>query len=295
MLVACVLSPSIAIAHEAGRPAASPSGWDLAVVSLLSAGGLLYALGSWRLAQRGARVRPVERAAFWVGWAVLVLAVAPPMDRAAAWRFSSHMTQHELLMLVGAPLVVVGRPVTPWLVALPPAWRPHAAAGLQSRAMSGAWRAMTAPAVAWALHGVVIWVWHVPVLYEAAVRSEAVHAFQHATFVGTAILFWWGLVYGRYGRAAYGAAVLFVFVTALHTGILGALFTFSSAPFYPLYVARAAERGVDALTDQQLAGLVMWIPAGVILMLFGLGLLLAWLSEAERRERHRQEARRRAG
>jgi putative membrane protein len=128
-----------------------------------------------------------------------------------------------------------------------------------------------------------VWLWHVPVLYEAAVRNEAVHAVQHATFVATAVLFWWGLVYGRYGRAAYGASALFVFVTMIHTGALGALFAFSTSPYYPLYAERASDAGFDPVLDQQLAGLFMWIPAGLVLTVFALALMLAWLSESDRR------------
>src|SRR5690606_11862262 len=118
-------------------------------------------------------------------------------------------------------------PIVPWLWALPDRLRPAAAAGLQQRAVGGTWRRLTAPVVAWGLHGATIWAWHVPAFYEAAVRHEGIHAVQHATFVGTAVLFWWGLVYGRYGRAAYGASVLFVFTTMVHTGLLGALFVLS--------------------------------------------------------------------
>jgi cytochrome c oxidase assembly factor CtaG len=210
-------------------------------------------------------------------------AVAPPVDAASAVAFSSHMAQHELLMLIGTPLMIAGRPILPWLWALPHRLRPAAASGMQCRAISRAWRWLTMPALAWALHGAVVWVWHAPPLYEAALRSEAVHAFQHATFVATAVLFWWGLVYGRYGRAAYGASALFVFVTMMHTGALGALFALSSASYYPLYRERAAAAGIDPVADQQLAGLYMWIPSGLVLTLFGLALMLAWLSEAERR------------
>lgn len=270
-------------AHDGPHAAAGPSSWDVAILVALAAGAALYAVGSVRLVARGARVRRVERAAFWIGWSAIVAAVAPPMDRAAAQLFSMHMAQHELLMLIGAPLMIVGRPIVPWLWALPASLRPRAAGGLQSSAVTRAWRWFTTPVVAWGLHGATIWVWHVPALYEAAVLNEGIHAFQHATFVGTAVCFWWGLVYGRYGRAAYGASALYVFVTSMHTGILGALFTLSGAPFYPLYAGRAAEAGVDPVVDQQLAGLYMWIPAGLIFTLFGLALVLAWLSEAERR------------
>ena len=271
-------------AHEAeGAIAYRPSSWDMAVMVLLVAAGAMYLIGTLQLSRRGARVRTVERAAFWIGWCAMVAAVAPPMDGAAAEAFSSHMAQHEMLMLIGAPLVIVGRPILPWLWALPDRFRPVAAGGLQSSVLSPVWRALTLPALAWAIHGAVVWLWHLPALYEAALQSEAVHAAQHATFVGTAVLFWWGLVYGRYGRAAYGASALFVFVTMIHTGALGALFAFSNSPYYPLYAARASAAGVDPVFDQQLAGLYMWIPAGFVLTVVGLALMLAWLSESDRR------------
>jgi putative membrane protein len=261
------------------------SGWDVAVLALLALGAVLYAVGARRLAGRGARIRRVERGAFWTGWLATVAAVSPPVDRASAALFSAHMAQHELLMLVGAPLMVVGRPIVPWLWALPAALRSRAGGGLQSPVSSTVWRQLTRPLVAWSLHGAAVWLWHVPAFYETAVLDEGVHAIQHATFVGTAVLFWWGLVYGRYGRAAYGASVLYVFTTMVHTGVLGALFALSTSPYYPLYGARAAAAGIDAVSDQQLAGLVMWVPAGLVLMAFGLALVVAWISESERRSR----------
>jgi putative membrane protein len=278
----------IVFAHETVLPAWHTSAWDAAALVLLFAGGLGYALGSLRLARRGAHVRPAERASFWIGWTALLGAIAPPLDRAAALTFSAHMAQHELLMLVGGPLMIVGRPIVPWLWALPLPARMQAGVGLQHRAPTWLWRVATTPLVAWGLHGVAVWLWHVPAFYEAAVRNEAIHAFQHATFVATAVLFWWGLVYGRYGRAAYGASALYVFTTMTHTGVLGAMFALSTSPFYPLYAERAQAIGVDPARDQQLAGLVMWIPAGAVLMVFGLVLVVAWIAESERRLGHRR-------
>ncbi len=284
--VVVMLDVRVALAHEAHEAApVGPSSWDIAIMLLLLAGGAMYLVGTVQLHRRGARVRIVERVAFWVGWVAMFAAVAPPMDAAAAAAFSSHMAQHELLMLIGAPLMIVGRPILPWLWSLPLRVRPAAAGGLQNRGVAGAWRWLTLPAFAWALHGAVIWIWHAPVFYEAALRSEAVHALQHATFVGTAVLFWWGLIYGRYGRAAYGASALFVFVTMVHTGALGALFAFSNSPYYPLYLERASASGIDPVGDQQLAGLYMWIPSGIVLTVFALALMLAWLSESDRRAR----------
>ena len=127
--------------------------------------------------------------------------------------------------------------------------------------------------------------WHVPRLFERALENQSVHAFQHLCFFGTAALFWWTLVQGRYGRAGYGAGVLFVFLTSMHSGILGALMTLGRTLWYPAYDAPARAAGVDPLRDQQLAGLIMWIPAGIIFMVVGLALCAAWLGEAERRGR----------
>jgi putative membrane protein len=267
------------IAHVIVTPGISP--WDGLAVAVLLAGGVLYALGQRRMMQHGS-LRPIERGAFWAGWLVMLAAVLPPIDRIAVERFSVHMLQHELLMLVGVPLLIAGRTLPTCLWGIPPAWRPVVARILQEQRTAATWRLLTSPVIAWVLHGAIIWIWHVPRLYELAVRDEAVHALQHMMFVGTSVLFWWGLVYGRYGRAGYGASVFYVFTTAVHTGILGAVFTLNPSPLYAVYV----ERAPDPLADQQLAGVVMWVPAGLILTLAGLGFFAAWLGEAERRSRH---------
>jgi putative membrane protein len=167
------------------------------------------------------------------------------------------------------------------MLALPTPTRRAAAGVLTQGAVGGAWRFLSAPVVAWALHGLAVWIWHVPALYEGAVYHEGLHFLEHATFVGTAVLFWSGLVYGRYGRAGYGASVFFVFTTLVHTGLLGAVFTLAPTPFYAVY----AERAPDAVADQQIAGLVMWVPAGLVLTLTGIALFAAWLGDAERRIR----------
>jgi cytochrome c oxidase assembly factor CtaG/cytochrome c2 len=228
-------------------------------------------------------VRTAETTSFWAGWIALVVAVSPWMDRAAALTFSSHMVQHELIMLVGAPLVVLGRPIVPWLWALPPRLRRPAGASIGNQTAHALWLWATTPVVAWLVHGTAIWVWHLPALFEAAVEHEGLHVVQHATFAGTAACFWWGLVYGRYGRAAYGASALYVFTTMVHTGVLGALFALSNGPLYAVYRDRALLGSVDAVADQQLAGLYMWIPAGIVLTCFGLALVVAWIAESERR------------
>jgi len=263
----------------------SMSAWDAGAMVVLAAVGALYLAGSVRLAQRRATPPRFEAASFAVGWCAMAAAILPPLDVAATQWFSAHMSQHELMILVGAPLLTAGRPLPKVLGGLPVAARRVAMRVLQAAPASGLWRALTMPVVAWVLHGVALWVWHLPALYQLAVRDEGVHALQHAMFVGTAVLFWWGVLYGRYGRAGYGAAAFFVFLTVVHSGILGAAVTFAPAPLYPDYITSSHAHGVDPLEDQQIAGLIMWVPAGLILTLLGIGLFAAWLGEAGRRER----------
>jgi putative membrane protein len=243
---------------------------------VLAASGSLYLAGLTRVSvPRG------ELAAFAGGWLTMAVALLSPIATLSEALFSVHMTQHELLMLVAAPLLTLGRPLVPMLFALPYAWRIRLRGATSGRALS----LLLAPPTVFALHLVALWIWHVPALYEAAVRSDSIHLVQHVSFVGTACLFWWGLLRGRYGRLGYGAAVIYVFATGLHSGGLGALLTLLQRPAYPVYVERAHLHGVDPLEDQQLAGLIMWIPAGVLFLIFGLAIFAAWLGEAERRRR----------
>jgi putative membrane protein len=277
--------------HTHGTPGAL-SPWDLAVVAALVAAGALYAAGIGRASRRGA-VSRFNTGSFWTGWGVLLASVLPPIDQLAVDRFPAHMAQHELMMLVGVPLVIAGRTLTVWLEAVSRSTRTSIIRTLRRPVVSVALRWGTLPVVAWALHGLALWVWHVPLFYDGAVADEALHAGQHAPFVGTAALFWWGVLQGRYGRAGYGAAVIFVFTTALHTGALGAMLTFAPRAIYPWYVTAAGPLAIDALEDQQRGGLLMWIAAGFVFALLGVALFAAWLGDAERSLRHLDRGNRR--
>ncbi|HYG65185.1 MAG TPA: cytochrome c oxidase assembly protein [Thermoanaerobaculia bacterium] len=260
--------------------------WDPLVGLCLGLSGVLYILGLQRLwasagADRG--VRRWEAAAFAAGWLSLFVALVSPLDALGGVLFSAHMAQHEVLMLIAAPLFVLGRPLVVFLWALPPRGREAVGRWTHRPWVSSGWRALSGPFVVWAIHGVALWVWHVPRLYQATLTSDAVHAVQHASFFGSAALFWWALIHGRYGRFGYGVAVAYVFLTGMHSGVLGALLTFAPSLWYPIYEARTGEWGLSALEDQQLAGLIMWVPAGAVFMLLGLALFAAWLGEAERR------------
>jgi putative membrane protein len=283
-----------ATAHEGSAPTSArtePGAGSLAAFRLdpwvivpLALAVALFAAGRSRLAarRRAGAVGPLRTAAFAGGVAAIFVALVSPVDRLSERYFSVHMGQHELLMLVAAPLLVLARPLVPFLAALPGRWQPRAVAAARSTPVAGAWTFLTAPLVAILLHAVVRWVWHLPLLFEAALANRGIHAIQHLLFLATAGLFWWSIVNGRYGRAGYGVAVLAVFATAAHTGLLGALLALAPAPLYRSY-ARAL--GPAALADQQLAGLVMWVLAGTLLTLVALALFAAWMGESARRAR----------
>lgn len=260
--------------------------WDPLLGPVLASMACVYMAGLLRLWNRAGAdqgVRRWEAGAFALGWLALFVALVSPLHALGGVLFSAHMAQHELLMLVAAPLLVLGRPLLVFFWSLPPAGREAVGSWIRSRWVSAGWRGATGPLTVWVLHALALWVWHVPALYQAALTSEAVHWLQHASFLGTAALFWWVLIHGRYGRLGYGLSVLYVFTTSMHSGVLGALLTFAPSLWYPLYAERTSGWGLSPLEDQQLAGLVMWVPAGVIFIFLGLGLFAAWLGESERR------------
>lgn len=270
------------LAHEAAREWT----WEPWTIALLLISAALYALGAraiWRRAGRGRGVRTWQAAAFAAGLASIAVALLSPVAWLSEVLFSVHMTQHEILMLVAAPLLVFGQPLVAMLWAFAPRTREAWARWSQRRTVSTAWRAVTAPLIVFLLHGLAVWIWHVPALYEAALRRTSIHALEHVCFLLTAALFWWGMVHGRYGRLAYGAGVLYVFLTAIHTSVLGALMTISPGVLYPWYAAAGSAWHVDAFEDQQLAGLLMWVPSGLVFIVFGLALFAAWLGESGRR------------
>ena len=234
----------------------------------------------WRNAGVGHGIRFREALLFGLGWIIFALAVLSPLATWSEVLFSLHMTQHELLIVVVAPLLVMSRPLTALAWAVPR--RRHGEQRWIWR-ISVAFGVLATPAIAFSLHAAALWLWHWPPLYERAIGHDGIHALEHASYLATACLFWAGLTQGRYGRLGYGVAFLYVFGTALHSGALGALFTVAPNPFYPLYAARANALGLSALTDQQLAGILMWVPACGLLTVLGLALFAAWLGELERR------------
>ncbi|MFL5462204.1 MAG: cytochrome c oxidase assembly protein [Gemmatimonadales bacterium] len=273
-----------------GRPLTPHVLWtawsfEPAVVIGLALTGFLYLFGLrrlWHNAGSGHGVRYREALFFALGWAGLAVALISPLHQMGEALFSAHMAQHELLMVLAAPLLVLGRPIVAFLWSVPISWRRSAGSLSLHSSVQRTWHLLTLPAVAWTIHAIAIWLWHVPALFQATLDSNLIHTAQHLSFLGSALLFWWSLLRVREGRLGRPAAILYLFTTALHTSLLGVLLTFSDRVWYPLYQSSTAPWGLTPLEDQQLAGLIMWIPGGVAYLVAALAIAASWLRESGR-------------
>jgi putative membrane protein len=219
---------------------------------------------------------------YWLGLAALALALLSPLHHAADRLFTAHMIEHEMLMVVAAPLLVAARPGALLLWGLPRAARRSAATLLALPALRGLWARGTELWSATAIHGLVLWVWHLPGPFEAAASHGGLHLLQHASFLGSALLFWQAAL----SMHQRGAAALALFATSLHAGLLGSLLTFSRKLWYPGATVFPNGSWLTPLEDQALAGLVMWIPACSVYAIAAVAVMGLWLGRMSAESRH---------
>lgn len=291
VLVAATLTPRVALGHE-GQPLAPHDvwqawNWEPFTLTALIVVGLLYGRGLstvWREAGVGRGIAKWRVLAFTGGLLTVFVALLSPLEGMANVLFSAHMVQHLLLLLIAPPLLLLGQPDLAILWALPAQWRRGLARWTRQSSIARLWRALSKPVVVWLLYALGLWIWHLPALYQAALRSEAIHMLEHATFFGAALLMWWTLAHShlRGSTRSYAVGILFAFTTALHGGLLGWLLTFTTQVWYPVYAESAVLWGLAPLEDQQLAGAIMWAPAGLVYALAALTLLAAWMRGLER-------------
>ena len=243
---------------------------------------MLYGAGALRLAGRSGQLGR-QGGLFMLGWTALAAALMSPIDALGNALFSVHMVQHELLMIVAAPLLVLGRPFGVWLWALPLAWRQALGKALRHSTLRVPWRFLSLPLTAWLVHALALWLWHVPAWFDAALADNATHTLQHLSFLLPALFFWWALLDEQAQAAGNGAAMLYLFTTMIHTGALGALMTFAATPWYAGYHQRSLLFGLSPLEDQQLGGLIMWIPGGIVYLIAGLVLGARWIGLGQSR------------
>ncbi|WP_265499737.1 cytochrome c oxidase assembly protein [Paracoccus beibuensis] len=267
--------PTAALAHA---DHAAPVNDTWAIVPLVL-GGAIYAAGLARLWRQGGPGRGITRtraALFAGGFLLAAVLLLSRLSDLTKLLLTAHMIQHFALMLIAAPLMVLGRPGLAALWAAPQSWR-----GRLARAGTALpWRGLAHPLGAWITYFVVLWGWHLPPLHQAALRSDAIHAVQHFCFLGAAMLFWHAVL-ERPRAESRGGAFIAVFATAVQSCALAALLTTSQVLWYPAYGGGAW--GLDRMQDQQLGGLIMWVPCCAIFIGTAVALMARLLSDSDRR------------
>ena len=242
--------------------------WNLDPILI---GGLVvvagvYFYGSGLLERTGRRLRVAQQAAFYGGWLIATLALVSPLCPLSVSLFAARVGQHMILTLLAAPLVVAGRPAEAF------------AAALGAPALRGRW-ARPAPLASAALFAALLWFWHAPAPYAATFSSTWIYWSMHLSVFGSALWLWQALL--ETGKASMLARLAGGFASSVQMGFLGALITLASRAVYTPHALTTAAWGLSPLQDQQLGGIIMWIPGCLIFLAFALLALAPALSDAE--------------
>ncbi len=254
-----------------------------------------YAQGLRRWPARTRIHSPWRTVSYYAGLAVLVLSFESPLDRMGEHQFSMHMVQHNIVMMIVPPLILLGAPTTPMLRGMP-RWLRQ---GVVRRVVANpaaryAYRSLTFPVVTIALFTVSQWGWHMlPGWYDRALNDDLLHNVQHASFLAVAMLFWWNIIDPKplHSRIPVPARILYFYGAMIPKHVLAAFIVFADAPFYPTYERVYRFLPGSPLEDQQLAGLLMWVPFGELINLITAGAILGfWFRRGAAEQRAKEEA-----
>jgi putative membrane protein len=271
--------------------------WNFAPEVVIPLGMMLglYLVGRGRLMDRAKYpTRSGGRTVlFMLGFGALVLALISPIDAFSQDLFFMHMVQHLLLTMVAAPLLLLSAPIAEYMWALPDPVRLSVGRwlnrrGVIRRALKGA----TVPVVAWLVFGATIWAWHVPAAYDAALNSWGVHILEHLTLFGASVAFWWPVIGPPPLRTMlpYPLRFLYLFMAMFQSIILGSILTFAGDGLYSYYQEAPEHFGISPANDQQLAGILMWLPGSFIHATVLFTLLFLWLNWEEREKEREKQA-----
>lgn len=270
------------LAHG-GQPPAPHDVWTAWNLDPAVLAGLLVLLWAYRRGRTVGPYDPRRSRAFHAALLALAVALVSPLEAMSSALASAHMVQHLLLIVVAAPLLAFSAPLSTMLRAVP---RRTTAIGrrwiLASGRLRPAGRALRTPAVAWLVYVAALWGWHTAALYDAAAGNELLHIVEHVSFLVGGWLFWSAVIGGRVKRTRdHGRSVLLLFGAALQSTYLSLLLTFANEPWYDSYRTTTQPWGFEPLEDQQLAGVIMWVPSGWIYVLLALASAVAWIRSTE--------------
>ena len=287
---ALVALPAGVLAHGQAAPAPELPGvllaWRLDPLPL--AGVAVAAIAYLWMARAVSTAHPANRpagwrtAAFLAGLTAILLALISPIEAYEGQLFSVHMVQHMLLELVAAPLLLLGAPVTLALRAASPSVRRRLLTMLHSRAVA----IVSFPLLAWVLFAAVNWGWHLsPPLYNDALESPPLHYFQHATFIVAALLFWWPVIGADPSRwrLPYPVRLFYLFLAMPQNSFLGVALMSAPAVLYSHYLTNLRPWGPNALADQTMGGILMWVVGDAVFLLAMGCVVAAWVRHEDRR------------
>lgn len=251
--------------------------WEPSILigTALITGLYLYAIGPLRKRYYPAeQVRTGQTISFLLGVLIMFLALVSPLDELGdSYLFSAHMVQHLFLTIVGPPLLLLGTPE--WFV------KPL----LRNKVVFKIAKVLTYPAVAFVLYNADFWLWHAPPLYNATLENQNIHILEHLTFIVFGILYWWPIFSPSKDlpRLSIGGQILYLFLSGMPSVLLGAGLTFSP-PLYAPYLAAPRVWGISAATDQQLGGLIMWVPVSIGYIVIMSVLFIRWMQQQEAKQ-----------
>ena len=226
---------------------------------------------------------------FSLGMVALWTALQSPIDVFASWLLAAHMTQHFMLTMIAPPLLLLGWPMAPLLAGVP-RWFSRDTLGpilAWSSAQKFA-RRVTHPVTGWLAMVLLTWTWHLPVLYQFALEVPAWHLVEHMCFLWAGILFWWYVVAPYPWRSPWPriAVPLYLLTADVANTIVAAILAFASSAIYPWYESTAPTFGVSALTDQQQAAVIMWVPGQLVYLIPAVVILFNALTGTRSTRRH---------
>lgn len=279
LIIFCLIFPSLAYAHEAdGDPMNFV--WYGIIIGNLATLSCLYLRG-WR---QSAAARGYHLIFFILAVLSILAALLPPIDHVSEELLSIHMIQHMLLMMVGAPFFVFGYLDYYAKLGLSPSSRRLLWKLSRSLIGLGILR-VGRPLVVAILYAFILWIWHLPLLYQSALNDKFIHNIQHLAFF-IASYYFWKVLLRRVGRPALNeaAGIIYLFVASVHSASLGVLMALSPEVWYPYYNAKTMTYGLTALEDQQWAGAIMWMPAGTTYIVVAAWLVLKLLKDSDKKK-----------
>lgn len=255
--------------------------WEPSIVigTALMVGLYLYAVGPLRKKyQLAEHVKKAQVCSFLLGICIMFLALVSPLDELGdSYLFSAHMVQHLCITIVGPPLLLIGLPG--WLI--DPLLRKPVIFRIA--------RVLTFPALAFFLYNFDFWLWHAPPLYNATLENQNMHILEHVTFIVFGVINWWPIFSpsALLPRLSIGGQILYLFLSGMPTVALGAGLTFLP-PLYAPYLAAPRIWGLSPAADQQLGGLIMWVPGNIAYIVIVSILFIRWMQRQEAKQREQE-------